>query len=91
MSIKEFIIYLNMVRTFDNARNNYIPGGKIDTAVHFFKAIDGEVIDGEKWSIYCDKPVKVYNIPGDHFSLLKMPGVMEFAALFAGVINNASY
>ncbi|NIM12655.1 MAG: amino acid adenylation domain-containing protein, partial [Candidatus Aminicenantes bacterium] len=87
MSIKEFIIYLNMVRTFDNARNNYIPGRKIDTAVHFFKATDGEVIDAEKWNIYCDKPVKVYDIPGDHFSLLKMPEVVKFAKLFAKMIN----
>jgi amino acid adenylation domain-containing protein len=87
MSIKEFIIYLNMVRTFANARNNYIPGGKINTAVHFFKAKEGEVIDAEKWSIYCHKPIKVYDIAGDHFSLLKMPGVMEFVKLFGKITN----
>jgi thioesterase domain-containing protein/acyl carrier protein len=88
ISIKEFISYLNMVRTFENARDKYIPGGNIHTVVYFFKAGEGETFDARKWGIYCTKPVKIYDIPGDHFSIFKMPGVKEFAHLFDKITNN---
>ena len=87
MGSKEFISKLNTLRTFDNSRNKYIPGGKIDAVVHFFKAGEGRMIDAEKWNIYCNKPINVYNIPGDHLSMFKMPGVMELAKLFGKIIN----
>jgi thioesterase domain-containing protein/acyl carrier protein len=91
LSIEEFVLYLNMVRTLDNARNNYIPIGKVKRGVHFFKASDTvmmkDVIDAGKWNTYSETPARVYDIPGNHFSILKMPLVKEFAQLFAGIIN----
>jgi amino acid adenylation domain-containing protein len=86
MTIREFISYLNTVRTFENTRNKYIPGGKIDTVVHFFKSSEMGV-NAEKWNVYCKEPIRIYHITGDHYSIFKVPGVIEFAKLFDRVIN----
>jgi amino acid adenylation domain-containing protein len=88
ISIKELIYYLNMVRTYENARNKYIPKGKINTKIHFFKA--GEetgAINAEKWNLYCREPIQLYEIPGHHVSILKKPQVASFAKLFDNVIQ----
>jgi thioesterase domain-containing protein/acyl carrier protein len=91
IGIKELIYYLNMVRTFDNARNKYIPAGKINTKVHFFKAREETgAIDAEKWTIYCRDPVRLYEIPGDHVSILKIPKAGPFAKLFGNVIRGTT-
>lgn len=87
IGIKELIYYLNMVRTLDNARNKYIPVGKINAPVHFFKAGKMENIDTRKWNGYCKGPIRIYEIPGDHFSIFKNPGVVTFAKLFDEIIQ----
>jgi len=88
IGIKELIYYLNMVRTFDNARNKYFPQIKINTKVHFFKASEETIaIDAEKWNLYCREPIRLYKIPGDHVSILKKPQVVSLAKLFDNLIR----
>ncbi|MCP5104690.1 MAG: hypothetical protein GY950_15000, partial [bacterium] len=69
--IRELISYLNIGRTLTNARALYIPANKIHTTLHYFKAGESPVIFQDSWNDYCLKPIKPYEIPGDHFSLLK--------------------
>lgn len=59
LRIRELIYYLNVSRTFVKAREFYIPGNKIETEVHFFKA-SLEKIYYESWARYCKQPIKVY-------------------------------
>jgi amino acid adenylation domain-containing protein len=82
LSIRKLVQYLNIGRTLDNARSKYIPGRKPETVVHFFKAAGTKVIDPGKWNDYCQKPVRLYELGGDHHSLLKMPQVETTAKLF---------
>jgi amino acid adenylation domain-containing protein len=90
LGLKDLIYYLNMVRTFDNARNKYIPQMKINAKVHFFKASEETVaIDAEKWNLYCQEPMRLYKIPGDHVSILKKPHLVSLAKLFDNLIRGA--
>ncbi|UCH97458.1 MAG: hypothetical protein JSV88_11565, partial [Candidatus Aminicenantes bacterium] len=82
LSIRQWVQYLNMGRTLDNARSKYIPGRKPETVVHFLKAAGTTVIDPGKWNDYCQKPIKLYELEGHHHSLLKMPRVKTTAKLF---------
>jgi amino acid adenylation domain-containing protein len=86
MGIKEFISYLNRVRTFDNACNRYFPRGETGTVIHFFKAGDTGISEVEKWNACCRVPVRLYDVPGDHFSIFKKPGVEALAKLFGKVM-----
>jgi thioesterase domain-containing protein len=82
---------LNMVRTLNKARDRYIPGGKIDTQVHFFKAGEEKRAAAvEKWNLYCRQPIGLYEISGDHFSIFKMPEVEAFAKLFGKIVVGSS-
>jgi len=82
LSIRQLVQYLNLGRTLDRARSKYIPTRKLEAAVHFFKATETREIDPTKWNNYCQKPIKVYELEGDHYSLLKMPLVKTTAKLF---------
>ncbi len=59
LGIRELIYYLNVSRTFINAREFYIPGNKIETEVHLFKA-SLEETHHENCSCYSKQPIKVY-------------------------------
>jgi hypothetical protein len=54
-----------------NAGAFYIPGAKLKTVLYYFKARQspGEMM--ESWRDYCRQTIKPYEIPGDHFSILK--------------------
>jgi amino acid adenylation domain-containing protein len=87
LCIRELIYYLNMIRTLDNARAFYIPSKKINTTLHSFEASASDKIIKEQWSQYCSKPVKAYEIRGNHYSILKMPQVIPFVEIFSKVIS----
>ena len=82
LPVREFIYYLNVVRTFDRARNTYIPRKKINTPLHFFSAVDEESPAKERWSNYTNRPVFYTDIGGDHFSLLQAPRVEGLTGMF---------
>ncbi len=91
LGVGALIEFMNIGRTFRNARAAYVPTHKIDTQVHYFGASVSARINNErdKWHDYCKKPMKVYTIDGDHFSIFKMPAVAGFSKLFAAVIDAA--
>ncbi len=84
--IKGIIYYLNMNKTFDCARNRYIPGEKIKTPGHIFSARGTRIFDIEKWNHYCVRSMKFYEVEGDHFSIFSIPEVENFARLFNNIM-----
>jgi amino acid adenylation domain-containing protein len=82
LSISEMIRYLNVLRSFYQARTAYIPFGKINTPIHYFKASESEKINHETWKKYSIKPLKVYEIQGSHYSIFRPPLVADFAKKF---------
>jgi amino acid adenylation domain-containing protein len=82
-SARELLYYLNMTRMMGNAADKYVPAGKVQTPVYFFKAASGGAVEIEEWNAYCTRPVTVYEIPGDHYSMLKPPGVEIIAGRLA--------
>lgn len=87
-SAEEFVRYINLLRTLDNSRNKYIPLGKIGTQVHFFKAAKSVELKIEKWAPHCEQQIKVFEIPGDHYSIFKTPIVESFAGIFKDNLLN---
>ncbi|UCH95943.1 MAG: amino acid adenylation domain-containing protein, partial [Candidatus Aminicenantes bacterium] len=87
LELRKLMEYFNMIRTFDRARNIYIPAGKIKTKVHFFTADKESPGNRKNWNHYCKKPVKYCKIPGDHFSIFKMPEVEAFAKRYKKVMT----
>jgi thioesterase domain-containing protein/acyl carrier protein len=82
-SIGNLIKTLNMGRTLLNARTLYMPDGKINTPVHYFAASQsGKIIKEQGWNNFCFNPIKIHQIPGDHYSIFKMPQVAAFAKTF---------
>jgi len=90
LAVKEIIYYFNLLRTLDQARNNYIPAGKIAVPVHFFAAQSGPLEQAEVWNMYLEKPLQYYPVQGDHFSIFASPYVSAFAEKFQEVLGNES-
>jgi amino acid adenylation domain-containing protein/FkbM family methyltransferase len=87
VNIKELIYYLNMNRTLTSALSRYLPGGKIDTPVHYFKASQSSQTVKKGWDDYCNKSLETYEIEGDHFSILKKSVVNRLGKIFAAVFT----
>jgi len=83
LGLRELIYYLNLGRSLNRARGLYIPGGKIYTELHHFTAVDSKEILKESWAEYCHTAIKVYQLSGNHYSILKMPGAAQSAQLFS--------
>ena len=82
LDIRELLYYLNTIRTFDRARNAYVPGDKTKSTAHFFGATQAEIPDRENWNDYCSKPFTFYDAVGNHFSIFQVPQVIDFASIF---------
>jgi tyrocidine synthetase-3 len=88
LNIRESIYYLNVGRTFHNARAMYTPPEKIHTPVHFFGATQTKGKYEKRWGKYFSKPIKSYKIEGDHYSIFKMPHVVPFVEKFVQIIKD---
>jgi thioesterase domain-containing protein/acyl carrier protein len=76
--------------TLIRARDVYVPFGKIKTTPHYFGASQSTGIKHEKWNKYCCGRQKFYPVNGDHFSILEIPGVTRFAAVFDRAIEGTN-
>ncbi|MDQ1355127.1 MAG: hypothetical protein QG657_5437, partial [Acidobacteriota bacterium] len=83
LGLRELVYYLNLGRSLDRARDIYIPGGKINTELHHFTAVDSKEILKESWAEYCHSAIRVYELSGNHYSILKMPAVDQTAQLIS--------
>lgn len=84
--IEDIIYYINVLRTFDNVRAPYVPEKKVRTQVCFFRALDEKAANMPVWNTYCEKELKVYDIPGNNFTILRYPDVREFAEILNGLL-----
>jgi thioesterase domain-containing protein len=85
------IFYINMIRTFDRARNSYVPAGKIKTRIHFFAAAENGVSNWKNWNNYTEQPVTFYRVKGDHFSMFKEEHVLSLAQKFNRIIPHKCF
>jgi len=91
MGVSELITYLNLGRTFRNARRFYLPDEKINTRVYYFGASQSkEFFSADDWNVFTLQPVQSYEIPGDHFSILQIPAVKKLAKTFDRLLNESS-
>jgi fengycin family lipopeptide synthetase D len=82
-STGDLIKALNLSRTLIQARSLYMPDGKINTPIHYFAASQSaEIINEQDWNNFCSIPIKIRQIPGDHYSMFKMPQVAVLAKTF---------
>ncbi|MCP4148326.1 MAG: amino acid adenylation domain-containing protein, partial [bacterium] len=87
-TLRDAVYYLNMFRTMGNAARAYIPKDKINTQLHFFKATQSVHLKEARWNKYTAKPIKNYDIIGDHFSILRPPYVAELVNAFNDALTN---
>ena len=89
--IEELILHLNMTRALLKARDQYMPSGKVKVPVHYFEALASIEIIKQRWDEYCELSVEYHTIPGDHFSIFKMPNVEKFAWVFQEVLSRRTH
>ena len=85
LNICECLKYLNILRSCTRAQALYRPEDKINTAIHYFKARGSKAAGPDKWNNYSRQPVIFYEIKGDHYSILTLPGVIDLAARFGEI------
>jgi amino acid adenylation domain-containing protein len=93
ITTREFIKALNMGRSFVNAQSRYVPAGKIDAPIHFFKAgqpgQNKNKMHNNTWEPYTRRSVTSYEMAGDHYSILRPPQAAVFAKMFEKAVNEA--
>ncbi|MCP4148320.1 MAG: non-ribosomal peptide synthetase, partial [bacterium] len=86
MTAEELVNYYNLLRTLVRADSFYRSPNKIDTQMYYFAALQSKGTKRKQWKTYCTKPVKNFEIPGDHFSIFQQPGVRELAKVFNRIL-----
>jgi acyl transferase domain-containing protein/thioesterase domain-containing protein/acyl carrier protein len=92
LTSRELIFHMNMIRTTLRTETIYFPKSKNRVKPHLFIASQSapRYLRGKlKWSDFCDVPVKINEVAGDHYSILKKPDVMQLAKIFEKEIQEA--
>ena len=84
-SIGDIVRNINMIRSYEHAILCYIPETKINTPIHYFKAIETKA-DKNRWEAFNENKIDYYTINSDHYSILRSS---ELATAFQEVINKA--
>jgi amino acid adenylation domain-containing protein/FkbM family methyltransferase len=79
LSRRELLGYISIILSLDRARNIYVPGAKVDAALHYMVARDFPIKGKEQWIEFSARPIRFYEVRGDHFSIFSDPGVRELA------------
>jgi thioesterase domain-containing protein len=82
LTLKELIYFYNVNRTFARAYDQYIPAGKLKTPIRFLAAGSANIEKEKEWQNYSIKPLNMIEIDADHFSILKMPQVVQVVEMF---------
>lgn len=73
----EIVYYLNLLYNMDRIRNQYVPAGSVQAPVQYVLASQlGARIDAA-WVEYCQRPLRVQEIHGDHYSIFELPDLLE--------------
>ena len=84
---KELFYYQSLVRVYSDARDSYVPVGKIETTMHYIIPREGEISGKEDWNRFCTRPVRFFPVEGNHFSIFKPPYVKGLAGIFNRLIK----
>jgi len=82
LGIKDLVSRLNIQRTLIQARANYIPESNIRQSLFCLTATQSGRKHTQDWQQFCNIPMQEAEIDGDHYSILKKPGVLKLSALF---------
>ncbi|MGB7604817.1 MAG: amino acid adenylation domain-containing protein [Lutisporaceae bacterium] len=88
-SIRDIVYKMNMLRSLFRDLHYYIPSGKIASQVYFFKATESnaDVLNLDGWRSLCEKPIKLYDIEGEHVSIFRQPNIVKFAKIFKETLS----
>ncbi|MCU0286548.1 MAG: amino acid adenylation domain-containing protein, partial [Acidobacteria bacterium] len=78
----------DIVGKLRRALDYYIPGSKLNTQVHYLKASQSKDIKPNRWEKYCRKSIQYYTVTGDHYSIFKIPGVLELTKIFSQILHS---
>jgi amino acid adenylation domain-containing protein len=89
LSVRDKIHFLNLLRSINNAWLSYMPVRKINSPIHYFKAM-GTIRNQLQvpWYEYSTSQVITYELPGDHYSILTPPAVIGLAGALDKAIKN---
>jgi amino acid adenylation domain-containing protein len=90
LNIKEKIFYINILRSFQQAWLHYMPVGKINSPIHFFKAHDIKQKASPiqvPFNESSTETIITHEVSGDHFSMLAPPEVINLAKAFERAMN----
>ena len=65
----------------------YVPERKLNVQAYFFAAADETAANFPVWDQYCEKPMRVYKMKGNNFSILQYPDVLDFAEQLNTVLS----
>lgn len=86
-SVRECIYYINLVRSFAKAQYLfYKPSTKVKTDVYFFKAEGGHSRNEIIWNSYCEKPIKLSLLNGNHYSIFNKQNIRANSKVFSDII-----
>lgn len=84
LRIPQLVHYWNINRSFLSARRRYVPSGKLETQLYFYRAMRSRIDHRGQWDGYCVQPVTYRDVPGNHLSIFRQPLVRDFARMFSG-------
>jgi thioesterase domain-containing protein/acyl carrier protein len=87
LGVEELVKYLNVGRTLSNARASYVPTGKVNIPGYFFKASQSK-FKRRNWNSYFKKPLKFYEITGDHYSIMQIPQLISMVNICCHIIKD---
>ncbi|MBU2699290.1 amino acid adenylation domain-containing protein [Sporomusaceae bacterium BoRhaA] len=86
-NVGDLIYSVNVIRTIDRAAHNYTPANKLKTKIHLVKAAKNNFVDIKSWDRYSTKTTALYNVDGDHFTIMEQPYVIELAKIITQLIE----
>jgi hypothetical protein len=87
LAVGELVKYFNRQRSLQRARDLYMPAGKIRTPIYYFRAAASGRIRHDNWRRFSTKNIRIYEIVGDHYSIFRVPRVVDFAGIFSEIIK----
>ncbi len=84
----DLIKYVNIIRDLSIARAKYVPKRRIQSQLHYFEANQQNFINRDDWNRYCQLPMMVHQVSGDHFSIFVKPAVIGFGKKFCKIFTN---
>ncbi len=92
IELKDLIYYINVIRSYRNARASYAMKGRIRQPSFYFKAKRTFIKDEMKrWNQLFHDPLKVIQVAGDHYSVFQVPEIDAFASVFSQELIRAKY